>query len=165
MCKRTLKPSKHSISDDDIIKEALKRLKKRFRRGKVITKPEETIDYLQLKLAEREYEVFCVMFLDNRHRVLCFEELFRGTVDSSHVYPREIVKLALQHNAAAVILAHNHPSGSAEPSVADRQITQCIKSALELVDIRVLDHIVIGVMETVSLAERGLMDTGKGDIS
>ena len=90
MCKRTLKPSKHSISDDDIIKEALKRLKKRFRRGKVITKPEETIDYLQLKLAEREYEVFCVMFLDNRHRVLCFEELFRGTVDSSHVYPREI---------------------------------------------------------------------------
>ena len=101
------------------------------------------------------------MYLDNRHRLLCFEELFRGTVDGSHVYPREIVKLALQHNAAAVILAHNHPSGSAEPSVADQQITQRVKAALDLVDIRVLDHIVIGAMETVSLAERGLLYTVK----
>ena len=161
MRKRLREPFKHPVSDDDIIKEALKCLKKRFRKGKLITTPAETIDYLQLKLAEREYEVFCVMYLDNRHRLLCFEELFRGTVDSSHVYPREIVKLALQHNAAAVILAHNHPSGSAEPSVADQQITQRVKAALELVDIRVLDHIVIGAMETVSLAERGLLDTGK----
>lgn len=157
MCKRTLKPFKQPISDDDIIKEALNCLKKRFRRGKVITKPAETIDYLQLKLSEREHEVFCVMYLDNRHRILCFEELFRGTIDNTHVYPREIVKLALQHNAAAVILAHNHPSGSAEPSQADRQITQRIKTALELVDTRVLDHIVIGAMETVSFAERGLL--------
>lgn len=157
MCKRTLKPSKAPVSDNDIIKEALNCLKKRFRRGKVITKPAETIDYLQLKLAEREHEVFCVMYLDNRHRILCFEELFRGSIDSTHVYPREIVKLALQHNAAAVILAHNHPSGSAEPSQADQQITQRIKETLTLFEIRVLDHIVIGAIETVSFAERGLM--------
>ncbi len=157
MCKRTLKSNKRPISDDDIIKEALNCLNKRFRRGKVITKPAETIEYLQIKLAEREHEVFCVMFLDNRYRILCFEELFRGTVDSTHVYPREIVKLALLKNAVAVILVHNHPSGSAEPSQADQQISQRIKETLALFEIRVLDHIVIGAMETVSLAERGLI--------
>ena len=97
------------------------------------------------------------MFLDNRNRVLAFEELFRGTIDGAAVYPREVVKAALRHNAASVILAHNHPSGVAEPSRADRDITRRLVDALALVDIRVLDHIVLGRQTNVSLAERGLM--------
>ena len=155
MAKRTLKQFKPS--DEELIKDALKCLKRRFRKGKIITRPADMIDYLKLELAEREYEVFCVVFLDNRNRILVFEELFRGTVDSTHVYPREIAKLALQHNASAVILAHNHPSGDTKPSVADQQITQRIKETLTLFDIRVLDHFVIGVLGATSFAEKGLI--------
>jgi DNA repair protein RadC len=99
--------------------------------------------------------VFACLFLDNRHRVIAFEELFRGTIDGASVHPREVVKHALHHNAAALILAHNHPSGVAEPSRADVQITRRLVAALGLVDIRVLDHLVIGDTEAVSLAERG----------
>jgi DNA repair protein RadC len=104
-----------------------------------------------------EHEVFCCLYLDKRHRLIQFEELFRGTIDGASVHPREIVKLALQRNSAAVIIAHNHPSGVAEPSQADEFITQRVKEALALVDIRLLDHIIVGDGACVSLAERGLI--------
>jgi DNA repair protein RadC len=104
-----------------------------------------------------DHELFCCLFLDNRHRVLRFDELFRGTIDGTSVYPREVVKEALAVNAAAVILAHNHPSGVAEPSQADERITKRLKSALELVDIRLLDHLIIGDGKATSLASRGLL--------
>lgn len=122
-----------------------------------LSSPQETRRYLQAKLRHYPHEVFSCLFLDNRHRVICFEELFRGTIDGASVHPREVVKRSLEHNAAALILAHNHPSGVAEPSQADRQITAHLKQALALVDIRVLDHIVIGEGEPVSLAERGMI--------
>ena len=104
-----------------------------------------------------EHELFCCLFLDNRHRVIKFDEMFRGTIDGTSVYPREVVKEALAVNAAAVILAHNHPSGVAEPSQADERITKRLKSALELVDIRLLDHLIIGDGEATSLASRGML--------
>ncbi|MES9947699.1 MAG: DNA repair protein RadC [Candidatus Thiodiazotropha sp.] len=122
-----------------------------------LTAPEQTQDYLRARLRHYAYEVFSCLFLDNRHRVIRYEELFRGTIDGANVHPREVVRRALELNAAALIFAHNHPSGVAEPSRADRQITQRLKDALALVDIRVLDHIVIGEGETVSLAERGMI--------
>ena len=125
--------------------------------GEAIRSPADTEEFLQNKLGDYDHEVFCCLYLDNRHRVLAFEELFRGTIDGTSVYPREIVKEALKHNAAAVILAHNHPSGIAEPSQADERITTRLKDALDLVDIRVLDHIVVGKGTTVSLAKRGLL--------
>lgn len=144
-------------SEDEIIKMAMQLIQKRFRRGKAINNPADTQSYLQLKLAQFEYEVFCVLYLDNRHRILKFKEMFRGTIDGAHIYPREVVKYALQCNAAAVILAHNHPSGIAEPSQSDQAITQRLKDALALVEVRVLDHIVISATEVVSFAERGLL--------
>ena len=122
-----------------------------------LTTPDLVRDYLQLQLSDRNREVFACLLLDSQHRVICFEELFQGTIDSATVHPREVVKLALSHNAAAIILAHNHPSGIAEPSLADQNITQRIKDALSLVDIRLLDHMVVGSGVTVSLAERGLI--------
>ncbi len=124
-------------------------------RGKRLTSPAQTMQFLASRLRDYEHEVFAVLFLDNRHRVLAFEELFRGTIDGASVHPREVVKRALQHNAAAVILSHNHPSGVAEPSAADRSITQRLRDALGLVDIRVLDHIIVGDDTCCSLAERG----------
>ena len=122
-----------------------------------LTSPQSTRSFLHAQLRDREYEVFCCLYLDNRHRIINFEEIFRGTIDGASVYPREVVKLALQHNAAAVIFAHNHPSGVAEPSPADERITTRLQKALALVDIRVLDHMVIGDNSCVSLLERGLM--------
>ncbi len=115
-----------------------------------------TAHYLQVLLGNYEYEVFYALWLDNQHHVLCGQELFRGTVDGSSVYPREVVKAGLACNAVAVIVAHNHPSGMAEPSQADIQITQRLKEALQLVDIRLLDHLVIGT-NVSSMAERGLL--------
>ncbi|MHB8622586.1 MAG: RadC family protein [Sulfuricaulis sp.] len=117
----------------------------------------DTKDFLQAQLRDRKIEVFCVLFLDNRHRVLAFEELFQGTLNGTVVYPREIVKCSLKHNAAAVILVHNHPSGVAEPSRADELLTTRLKEALTLVDIRLLDHLVVGDGEMVSFSERGLL--------
>ncbi|MES9946582.1 RadC family protein [Candidatus Thiodiazotropha sp. CDECU1] len=122
-----------------------------------LSSPQQTQDYLRAKLRHYAYEVFSCLFLDNRHRVIRYEELFRGTIDGASIHPREVVKRALEHNAAALIFAHNHPSGVAEPSRADRQITQRLKDALALVDIRVLDHIVIGEGDAVSLAQRGMI--------
>ncbi len=128
-----------------------------LRRGKPLSSPLETRDFLQASLRDRHNEVFCCLFLDNRHRLLALEELFTGTIDGATVHPREVVKRALAHNAAAVILAHNHPSGVAEPSRADEVLTRRLKDALALVDIRVLDHMIVGDGEMVSFSERGLL--------
>ena len=125
--------------------------------GETIRSPADTESFLKSRLRHLGHEVFCCLFLDNRHRILRFEELFRGTIDGTSVYPREVVKEALAINAAAVILAHNHPSGVAEPSQADERITRRLKSALELVDIRLLDHLIIGDGRATSLASRGIL--------
>lgn len=129
----------------------------RANRGVTIKSPKDTDELLVPMLMHAEAEKFAVVFLDNRHRVISTDIMFQGTVDGTSVYPREIVKAALSYNAAAVILSHNHPSGVAEPSQADERITQRLKSALELVDIRLLDHVIVGgnTGKTVSLAARG----------
>ena len=123
----------------------------------VFDSPARVKDYLSLQLAGREHEVFAVLFLDAQSRLLRLEEMFRGTLTQTSVYPREVVKRALEFGAASVILAHNHPSGAAEPSRADEFLTQTLKSALALVDVRVLDHLVVGRGAVVSFAERGLL--------
>ena len=122
-----------------------------------LSSPQAVRDYLRLSLTEREHEVFVVVFLDAQNRVIRTEELFRGTLTQTSVYPREVVKSALKHNAAAVILAHNHPSGVAEPSQADQSLTESLKRALALIDVRVLDHFIVGRGRALSFAERGLL--------
>lgn len=126
-----------------------------LRRGDALTSPQHTQLYLSSVLRDRQREAFYILFLDNQNRVIRDETLFEGTIDAASVYPREVVKRALHHNAAALILAHNHPSGVAEPSQSDRRITRRLSDALALVDIRVLDHFVVGDGEIVSFAERG----------
>ncbi len=121
------------------------------------TNPKLTCEFLSMKLRAYPYEVFACLYLDNRHRLICFEELFNGTIDTAQVHAREVLRAAIKHNAAAVIFSHNHPSGVAEPSQADIQLTKELKRALAFIDVRVLDHIVIGDNEAVSLAERGLI--------
>lgn len=130
-------------------------LAEKLERSDTLTSPQVTRDYLRAKLRDQPHEVFAVLFLDNKHRVIRFEELFYGTIDCASVYPRVVVKKALERNAAAVIFAHNHPSGIAEPSRADRMITDKLVSALQLIDIKVLDHFVIGDSDIASFAERG----------
>lgn len=137
-----------------VLEEAAEILEQRYLRGETFARTENTTEYLRCKLAGYEHEMFAVLFLDNQHRLIEFKELFRGTVYAASVYPREVLKEALNVNAAAVIFAHNHPSGDPEPSQADRHITQRLKDALSLVDIRVLDHVVVG-KSSVSFAERG----------
>jgi len=122
-----------------------------------LSSPADTRTYLKARLRAYPYEVFAVIFLDNRHRVIAFEELFNGTIDGASVHPREVLRRALYHNAAALILAHNHPSGIAEPSAADKAITRRLQDALALVDVRVLDHFVIGDEDAISFADRGLL--------
>ncbi len=126
-------------------------------RGEALQNPAQTCRFLKLKMRAYQHEVFACLYLDNQHRVIRFEELFRGTIDGASVYPREVVKQALANNAAAIILAHNHPSGIAEPSQADIRITDKLKAALLLVDIRVLDHLVIGDSTVTSFAEMGML--------
>jgi DNA repair protein RadC len=126
-----------------------------LRAGESLTDPDASARYLKARLCGYPYEVFACLFLDNRHRVLAFEEMFRGSIDGASVHPREVVRRCLKHNAAAVILAHNHPSGVAEPSAADRAITQRLRETLALIDVRVLDHFVIGAGAPTSLARRG----------
>ncbi len=126
-------------------------------REEELTSPQAVRHYLTARLRHQHREVFCCLFLDNRHRVIRCEDLFQGTIDGASVYPREVLKRALALNAAAVIFAHNHPSGRAEPSSADQRLTQRLVKALELVDIRVLDHMVVGEAGVVSFAERGLL--------
>lgn len=128
-----------------------------LRETDVLTSPKSTRDYLLAQLRAYPHEVFACLFLNNRHHVISFDKMFNGTIDGASVYPREVVKRALGHNAAAVIFAHNHPSGIAEPSAADITLTRRLKTALELVDIRVLDHFVVGNNTAVSFAERGLL--------
>jgi len=128
-----------------------------LRQGDALTSPEAVRDYLRLSLATLPHEAFMALFLDSQHRLLAAEELFRGTLAQTSVYPREVLKAALAHNAAAVIFAHNHPSGVAEPSRADELLTQALKQALSLVDIRTLDHFVVAGAQVVSFAERGLL--------
>ena len=123
----------------------------------VFDSPQAVRQYLQLQLGARPHEVFAVMFLDSQHRLIALEEMFRGTLAQTSVYPREVVRLALRHNAAAVVLAHNHPSGVAEPSQHDRLLTERLVAALGLVEVRVLDHIVVSAGATVSMAARGLL--------
>ena len=125
--------------------------------GQILGSPRDAQDFLRTRLARLEHEVFAVLYLDNRHRVLAFEELFRGTLNGTAVYPREVVKRSLALNCAALILVHNHPSGNPEPSTADEVLTQRLREALSLVDVRVLDHLVIGCEGVVSFADRGLV--------
>lgn len=130
-------------------------LQQQLQRDTVFSEPELVRKYLSHLLSHEQREVFMVLYLDNQHRMICAEPLFQGTIDASPVYPRIVVQRALKHNAAAVILAHNHPSGVAEPSRADRAITERLTQAMALVDIRILDHFVVGDAEVVSFAERG----------
>ncbi len=132
-------------------------LKETLDRSHPLTSPQATRDYLKAALRDRPHEVFCALMLDTRHRVISFEQLFTGTIDSAHVHPRVVVEKALQRGAAALIIAHNHPSGIAEPSQADLAITRRLRDALNLVDIRLLDHFIVGDTEVTSLAERGLV--------
>lgn len=146
------------MEEETIIDQALTILKSRLRKPEqVFTASKDVTDYLTLQFAELEHESFQVMYLDNQHGLLELKEMFRGTVNSAMVYPREIVKAALAFNAAAVILSHNHPSGDSQPSTADKMLTEEVSQALKLVDVRVLDHIVIGHLDTYSFADNGLL--------
>jgi len=145
------------VSDGQILCWAEAILESRFKRSHYLTNPQQTHDYLQVALAEQTRELFALIYLDNQHGILSLEVLFQGTIDGATVYPREVVKAALSHNAAAVILTHNHPSGVPEPSAADKRITARIVGALATVDIPVLDHLIIGGTQVVSFAERGLL--------
>lgn len=140
-----------------VLEMAKRHLYETIQRGTFLANPGESRDYLAARLRNYPYEVFACLFLDNQHRIIKFEELFRGTIDSTSVYPREVLRIALHLNAAAVIFAHNHPSGVSKPSNADRQITRKLVDALSLVDIRVLDHFIIGDTEAYSFAEYGLI--------
>jgi DNA repair protein RadC len=143
------------------LRSALEMTRRHYRElmmsGPCLTNPSSTREYLRMKLRDLDHEVFMVLYLDNRNRVISCEQLFRGTIDGATVHPREVVKAALLKNAAAVIFAHNHPSGVAEPSQADEMITRRLKESLAAVDIRVLDHLVIGDGHCESMAERGLL--------
>jgi DNA repair protein RadC len=143
--------------EQEVIARALGIAKDRCLRGDPITNPNEMRDFLILRFTGRLNEVFAVLFLDNRHRILAFEELFHGTIAGASVHPRVVVQRALHHNAAAVVFAHNHPSGIAEPSQADKTITTALINALALIDVRTLDHFIIGGGETFSFAEHGLL--------
>lgn len=143
---------------DAVIRQALSIMESRLKYREVaLNSPQAVRDYLRLRIADREHEVFVCLFLDAQHRLIAAEEMFRGTLTQTSVYPREVVKAALRHNAAAVIFAHNHPSGVAEPSRADELLTAALKQALALVDCRALDHIVVAGQRTTSFAERGLL--------
>ncbi len=140
--------------ENQILEQAAEILATRYVRGDALTSPDATKEYVCCKLGNYEREVFALLLLDNQNRLIEFKELFHGTIDAASVYPREVVKAVLEANAAAVIMAHNHPSGDSRPSQADKHITEKLKEALALVDVRVLDHIVTGETCT-SFAERG----------
>jgi len=145
------------LSETEVLSWAQSILEARFHRSNYLTSPNLVRDYLISQLANEEREVFGVILLDSQHGVLRFERLFYGTIDSASVYPREVIKAVLNANAAAVILAHNHPSGVPEPSQADRTLTTRLSTALQTIDVRLLDHLVIGGATAVSFAERGLI--------
>ena len=140
-----------------VLELARRAMAQRLQERTVFTHPQELKHYLQLHLSAKNHEVFAVLFLDVGHRLLALEELFRGTLTQTSVYPREVVIRALHHQAASVVLAHNHPSGSVQPSRADESLTHTLRAALALIDVRVLDHIIVAPGETFSMAEKGLM--------
>ena len=147
----------YANNGEDIIQQALAVLAAQLRQpGVTFTSPKASRQFAALKLARQEREVFAVMFLTQQHALIAYEEMFFGTIAQASVYPREIVKMALALNAAAVILVHNHPSGDPEPSAPDETLTKSLKASLQLVDVRVLDHIIVGGLDTVSMAERGI---------
>ena len=140
-----------------VLELARRAMAQQLKERTVFATPDAVKNYLQLHLSARNHEVFAVLFLDVQNRMLALEELFRGTLTQTSVYPREVVLRALHHQATAVVLAHNHPSGSVQPSRADEALTGTLKAALALVDVRVLDHVIVGTGETLSMAQRGLM--------
>jgi DNA repair protein RadC len=147
-----------TISEGEVLAKALEIIENRLRKpGEAMSSPQSVKDYLTIKLAELEHEVFFTLWLDGQHRVIQFGSMFRGTLSQTSVYPREVVKEALRLNAGAVIFAHNHPSGMPEPSRADEMLTKTLQEALALVEVKVLDHIIVGGATTVSFAERGLI--------
>ena len=149
---------KRQNSEEQIISQALEILSRRMRKAEAyFNSPSAVRDYLRLKMAALEHEVFSVIFLDTQHGVITTEEMFRGTLSQASVYPREVVKRALYHNAAAVIFAHNHPSGVCEPSRADEILTDALKKSLALVDVKALDHFIVAGTECMSFAEWGLI--------
>ena len=139
-----------------VVEMSRRYLEEKIHRGDALYNPEDVKNYLKSRLQHYPFEVFTCLFLDNKHRVIEYEELFKGTIDGASVHPRELVRRVLHHNAAAIILAHNHPSGMAEPSHKDIEITNKLKQALEMIDVRVLDHLIIGD-DMFSFAERGLI--------
>ncbi|MBX9799511.1 MAG: DNA repair protein RadC [Burkholderiaceae bacterium] len=145
------------LATTEQILEAARQAIERKQRGTSFTSPTAVKEYLRAKLDGFENEVFAVLFLDTQHRLIEYSELFRGTIDSASVYPREVIKEALRLNAAAVIISHNHPSGNPEPSAADKSLTKRLREALAMVDVRVLDHIIVGGTKTTSFAECGLI--------
>lgn len=142
---------------DQILEAARQVIDQKIRRGASFTSPSEVKDYLKAKLSGYEREVFAVMLMDSKHCLIEYVELFQGTIDQAAVYPREVVKLAMQHNAATMIISHNHPSGNPDPSRVDEMLTKRLQDALALVDVRVLDHIIVAGNDTASFAERGLI--------
>lgn len=155
---RTEEPAAFAMADHDlVIMKALGILRARFKERDVFASPDSVKDYLRLQAQGLDHEVFAVMHLDSQNRLIEYERMFRGTLTQTSVYPREVVKQALAMNAAAVILHHNHPSGTCVPSRADEALTQTLKAALALVDVRVLDHIVTSDGGALSMAERGLL--------
>ena len=144
-------------SGEGVVALALKYIEDQWRSAgsPCLSDPKASADYLKLRLSQYPYEVFACLFLDNRHCVIAFEELFKGTVDGCSVHPREVVRACIKHNAAAVIFAHNHPSGNPDPSAADRALTQRLKQALVLIDVRTLDHVIVAGDKTMAFAERG----------
>lgn len=147
----------HGLSEALVLDWAEVILQERFLRSNYLVSPDLARRYLRVAFGKEDREVFGMVLMDNRHGVLDLAKLFYGTIDGASVHPREVVKTALSHNAAAVLLVHNHPSGNPEPSTADRRLTERLKEALQLVDVRVIDHMVIGSDEVVSFAERGLI--------
>lgn len=143
--------------EDKIISHALEILASRLKFGSVINSPETAKNYIRLLIADEKSEVFFILFLNTQHQVIAEEILFRGTIDACSVYPREVIKAALSWNAAAILLAHNHPSGTDTPSAADIRLTERLKDALDMVDIRLLDHFIVTLTTTTSMAERGLL--------
>ena len=153
-----LKPSELNATEkQSVVMLAMKVLAIKHRAGRALSNPDQTRDFLRLRLADYRNEVFGCLFLDNRHRIIAVRELFQGTIDGASVHPRVVVQHAMEVNAAAMVFFHNHPSGVAEPSRADEMLTRRLKEALALVDVRVLDHFVVTAGDSVSFAERGLL--------
>ncbi len=154
----TSQQSFHYTTADEVINAAREIIESMMmQRETLLTSPDLVRQYLQARLGRSEREIFCVLFLDSQNRLISAEDLFQGTIDGASVYPREVVKAAMKHNAAAVVLCHNHPSCYLEPSQADVRITQRLKAALELIDVRVIDHFIVSGIDSVSFAERGLL--------